>query len=55
VILSGEDVTVAGVVEVTLTVRVTNPVALGLPEITHAPAYKVNPGSGALPLFRAHV
>ena len=54
VILSCEDVTVVGVVSVTLTVKVKTPVAVGLPEITPVPAFKTNPlGSG--PVIRAQV
>ncbi len=54
VILSCEDVTVVGVVSVTLTVKVKTPVAVGLPEITPVPAFKTNPvGSG--PVTRAQV
>ena len=54
VILSCVDVTVVGVVSVTLTVKVKTPVAVGLPEITPVPAFKTNPvGSG--PVTRAQV
>ena len=56
VILSCVDVTVVGVVSVTVTLKVKTPVAVGLPEITPVVVFKVNPvGSGPPPVTRAQV
>ena len=56
VILSCEDVTVVGVASVTFTVKLNNPVAVGLPEMTPVLALSVKPpGSGPLPGASAHV
>jgi len=54
VILSGAEVTVFGVVSVTVTVNEKVPAAVGLPEITPVAVFNVNPG-GSGPAARAHV
>jgi len=54
--LMADDVAETGVASVTFTVKLNNPVAVGLPEITPVLAFNVKPpGSGPLPGASAHV